>query len=141
MKYQKINYDELNAKQKEQYNYQKVSAIFAEYGFVTMLLHDDWNGADFLAVHKDGDVLKIQLKGRMTFDKKYLTKDLHICFRDEQNWYLYPHDEMFKKIESESNLTQTESWLSGGKYSFPSLSEKQKNHLNIYLLVEKLNVS
>jgi len=70
---EKISYFELNAKQQENYNYQKVSAIFADYGFNTLRLSDDWQGADFIAIHINGeDFLKIQLKGRLTFDKKYI---------------------------------------------------------------------
>ena len=44
-----------------------------------MRLNNDWEGADFIAVKGD-DMLKIQLKGRLTVDKKYLNKDLHISF-------------------------------------------------------------
>lgn len=54
MNLKKIQYDELNAKAKEMYNFQKVSAKLADYGFTTMWLHNDWKGADFIAVHIDG---------------------------------------------------------------------------------------
>jgi hypothetical protein len=63
MKFKKIIYSELNARQKESYNFQKVSAIFADYGFSTIRLSDDWQGADFIAQHIDNQVfLKVQLK-------------------------------------------------------------------------------
>lgn len=120
--YTRISYDQLNAKQKERYNYQKVSAVLADYGFITIPLADDWNGADFLAVPTQGDVLKIQLKGRLTFMKKYLGKGLHICFRNNQTWYLYPHDELLKKVSSEKKIRNTESWREEGAYSFPKLT-------------------
>lgn len=141
MKFRKINYEDLNPKQKEKFNYQKVSALLADYGFITIPLSDDWNGADFLAVHKDGEILKIQLKGRMTFDKKYLGKDLHICFRDGEQRFVYPHDTMFEKIESEMKLTLTDSWKSEGKYSFPKLSERQKIHLGPCQLNQSLGAA
>jgi hypothetical protein len=121
--YERISYDQLNARQKERYNYQKVSAVLADYGFITIPLSDDWNGADFLAVPIQGDVLKIQLKGRLTFMKKYLGKGLHVCFRDEQTWYLYPHDEVLEKVRSERMIQTTESWNGDdGAYSFSKLS-------------------
>jgi hypothetical protein len=129
MKYTKINYEDLNSKQKEKYNYQKVSSVLAEYGFITLLLSDDWNNADFLAVHKDGDVLKVQLKGRMTFDKKYEGKDLHICFPFNGNWYLYPHDELLLQLANTANIKNTDSWSSEGKYSFPTLSAQNEQIL------------
>lgn len=99
----KVNYNTLNAKQKESYNFQKISAILAEYGYVTYRMHDDYHGSDFHAVHIDGHVLKIQLKGRVTIDKKYLSKEIYIAFsNDRLDWYLYPHDEIFKEITEHS---------------------------------------
>jgi hypothetical protein len=38
----RIEYRKLNARQKETYNFQKVSAIFADYGFATIKLNDDF---------------------------------------------------------------------------------------------------
>lgn len=139
MRYQKIRYEDLNAKQKERYNFQKVSSLLADLGFTTVLLTDDWNGADFLAIHKDGDVLKVQLKGRMTFDKKYLEKNLFICFPEGADWYLYPHDELLEQINAENKLTETESWNKEGKYSFPNLSNKQKALLKPHLIISNLS--
>jgi len=47
LKIAKIDYRKLNSRQKENYNFQKVSGILADYGFATIRLSDDWNGADF----------------------------------------------------------------------------------------------
>ena len=81
-KFEKINYKKLNSRQKENYNYQKISSILAEYGFSTIRLSDDWQSADFIAQHyKNKTFLKVQLKGRLGIDKKYMNKDLWICFR------------------------------------------------------------
>ena len=77
----KIIYKELSPRQQESYNFQTVSAILAEYGYSTIRLNDDWQGADFIAQHNDGEFLKVQLKGRLTLSKKYKTKDIYICFR------------------------------------------------------------
>jgi len=99
MKFQKINYQDLNAKAKEMYNFQKVSAVLADYGFTTMWLNNDWQGADFIAVHIDGLTdLKIQLKGRLAFDQKYIGKDIWMCFIEDSQVYLYPHDEVLDLI-------------------------------------------
>jgi hypothetical protein len=54
MQLKKIDYNNLNLKAKEMYNFQKVSAILADYGFTTMWLNNDWEGADFIAIHTDG---------------------------------------------------------------------------------------
>ena len=67
----KINYNKLNPKQQESYNFQKVSSVLADYGFTTIKLSDDWQGSDFIAQSIDGNTfLKIQLKGRLTLSKK-----------------------------------------------------------------------
>src|SRR6266481_1180700 len=93
--FQRIRYADLNGRQQESYNYQKVSAALADFGFVTMRLSDDWRGADFIAQHVDGTTfLRVQLKGRLTFDKKYRDRDIHICFPCDGHWFIYPHDEL-----------------------------------------------
>jgi hypothetical protein len=38
----RIDYSTLNARQKENYNFQKVSAALADYGYVTLRLTNDW---------------------------------------------------------------------------------------------------
>ena len=53
--WERVDYDSLNAKQQEAYNFQKVSAVLADYGFNCIKLTDDWNGADFLACHMPSD--------------------------------------------------------------------------------------
>ena len=64
-----------------------------------MRLSDDWQGADFIAQHIDGETfLKVQLKGRLTFSKKYMDKDLYIAFFENPDWYLFPHDEVLAKV-------------------------------------------
>jgi hypothetical protein len=60
-----IDYQRLNSRQKEAYNFQKISAVLADFGYCTIRLSDDWGGADFIAQHIDGSVLKVQLKGRL----------------------------------------------------------------------------
>lgn len=124
----KIKYSGLNSRQKENFNFQKISAILADYGFNCLRLTDDWEGADFIACHIDGEnFLKIQLKGRLTFDKKYVGKNIHICFRYNNTWYLYPHDELLNSFFKNNKYKKTSSWENQGTYSFRSLSlETQK---------------
>jgi len=65
LKLTKVDYSKLNARQKENYNFLKVSAVLADYGFMTMRLSDDWQGAAFTAQHIDGGTfLRVQLKSR-----------------------------------------------------------------------------
>ena len=103
MKLEKVKYSDLNARQKENFNFQKVSAVLADYGFVTLRLSDDWQGADFIALHTSGNVLRVQLKSRLTFDKKYSDKGLYVAFGDGDAWYLYPHDELLAKNPQDDN--------------------------------------
>ncbi len=137
----KIDYSRLNAKQKENYNFQKVSAVLADYGFSTLRLSEDWNGADFIANHVNGDLfLKVQLKGVLTVDSKYHGKDIWICFRREEVWYLYPHDDFLRWALLETNIGQTKGWsfVNGkpqqGKYTWPSPSKEIKDWLQKFVL-------
>jgi len=54
MKLKHIDYVSLNSRQKENFNFQKVSGVLADYGFSTVRLTQDWRGADFIAQHSDG---------------------------------------------------------------------------------------
>jgi hypothetical protein len=45
MCFEKVRYDSLTAKQKELFNFQKIAATLAEYGFNCIKLADDWQGA------------------------------------------------------------------------------------------------
>jgi hypothetical protein len=105
--FKQIAYQELNSRQQEAYNFQKVSAVLADFGFITIPLSNDWNGADFLAQDRDGKTFfKVQLKSRLTFDKKYIEKDIYVCFRDYESgcWYLYDHDELLKKVSPDGKI-------------------------------------
>ena len=136
-----IRYDDLNAKQKEIYNFQKIAAALADYGFNCIKLQDDWLGADFLAYHKDGSqTLRVQLKGRVTIDKKYLERDLYIVFPFQEDggrvWYLVPHDELVEHIGEHTNWLNTPSWEKGA-YSSVSLNSQLREALEPYKLQER----
>ena len=115
MKFNKVNYNELNAKQKENYNFHKVAAALAEYGYNSMRLNDDWQGADFIAVKGD-EMLKIQLKGRFTVDEKYRGKDIYITFIEDDKIKMYKHDEAVNLLPEKTK--NTESWAKRGGYSW-----------------------
>ncbi len=118
----KINYGELNARQKEIYNFQKVASLLADYGFNCIKLSDDWQGADFLAYHKDGDqTLRVQLKSGMGIYKKYMGKDIYMSFPVDGTWYLIPHDELVGIVrEGRPDTFETFSWTrENGFYTWP----------------------
>jgi hypothetical protein len=133
--FKKVSYLELNSRQQEAYNFQLVSAVLAEFGFTTIRLTSDWNSADFIAQHFDGTTfLKVQLKGRLSFYKKYQGRDLHICFRHKDVWYLYPHDQLLDQLLSAGYFAGTESWERSGGYNIGKLSPKLREALNPYRL-------
>ncbi|WP_342133575.1 hypothetical protein [Hydrogenophaga sp. OTU3427] len=132
---QKISYPQLNSRQQENYNFQKVSACLADYGFNCLRLTDDWHGADFLACHIDGETfLKVQLKGRLTVDKKYMGKNIYIAFSDGRTWYLYPHDPVVKHLFEAGLVKGSRSWEDEGHYSWPSLSQAVVSVIGRYAL-------
>ncbi len=129
----KIEYSSLNARQQENYNFHKISAVLADYGFVSLRLSDDWQGADFIAVHVDGEMfIRVQLKGRPCFYKKYLGKNLYVAFCSEGEWYLYPHDEVLDQVLKQTGIGKTESWPIKGGYSFPNLNVELERILHPY---------
>lgn len=136
MQFKKIQYSNLNARQQENYNYQKIAAVLAEYGYSCLWLNDDWQSADFIANHIDGnEFLKVQLKSRVTINKKYIGKDIYIAFRHESDVYLYPHDNMMNFIIQESpNTIKRLSWTAGGGFSWPKVTKKLATELEKYKL-------
>ncbi len=67
MRLEKVDFSALNSRQRENYKFQKVAGVLADYGFNCFRLGDDWQGADFIACRISGDVfLRVQLKGRLT---------------------------------------------------------------------------
>ncbi|POA97845.1 hypothetical protein C2134_14400 [Chromobacterium sinusclupearum] len=132
---ERIAYEQLNARQKENYNFQKLAAVLADYGFNCLRLTDDWKGADFIACHVDGQTfLRVQLKGRLSFDRKYQGKNIHMAFPDGGHFYLYPHDDVLEKALVLGLMKGTDSWESEGAYHFPKLSQALLDLLRPYRL-------
>lgn len=120
MMFERINYNKLNARQKENHNFQKIAAHLADYGFNCLRLTDDWQGADFIACHLNGVTFwKVQLKGRLAIDKKYLGKDIHVGFLHHNSCYVYPHDDFVNEAISRGSLREESSlWTNKGSRSW-----------------------
>ncbi len=115
-----VPYASLNARQQENYNFHQVAARLAGYGYNSLRLTDDFEGADFIALHVDGEtVLKVQLKGRLTVARKYVGKGVHVAFRLGDRIFVYPHDAMLEALERGDRGAGTSSWEEGGAYSWP----------------------
>jgi hypothetical protein len=134
----RIDYTALKPRQQENFNYQKFSAVLADFGFVTMRLSDDWQGADFVALHVSGEVLKVQLKGRVWFDKKYVDKGLFIAFPYEKDWYLYPHDELLAIASTEMTFSKTKYWNEKGVRHVKRLTKQLRRMLEPYKIPSDL---
>jgi len=113
---------DLNPRQQENYNFQKVAGRLSDYGFNCLRLSDDWQGADFIACHIDGETfLKVQLKGRLTIDKKYIGKGIYIAFFHGDAAYLYDHDRLVRHIEASGLIgDQSTTWHDKGFRSWPT---------------------
>nr|VFJ77999.1 MAG: hypothetical protein BECKFW1821C_GA0114237_11602 [Candidatus Kentron sp. FW] len=118
MKLERVDYARLNSRQKEIFNFQKVAGLLADYGYNCIKLSDDWHGADFLAYHYEGEeTLKVQLKSRLSIDKKYCRKSLYMAFPMHGNWYLIEHDALVKAVAENTTWLESLSWNEHGSYS------------------------
>ena len=135
---QRVNYNELKAKQKEIYNFQKVAGLLAEYGYNCIKLTDDWQGADFLAYHKDGtQTLKVQLKARINIKRNYMCKDLYLAFPVRDDWYLILHDDLVCIVGENTKWLNSPSWKNKGEYSSGKPSKELLARLANYAIETK----
>jgi hypothetical protein len=137
--FKKITYQQLKDHDlhKRNYNFQKLSAVLADYGFHCEHSGDDWHNAGFTACHLDGvSFLKIYLQTRLLFDKNYRGQVAYVACPDYDNnqWYLYPHDKILNQLIAKGIITGTKSWEEKGLYHFPSIPEKHKALLTPYQL-------
>ena len=122
--FKKVRYGNLNARQKELFNFQKIAATLADYGFNCIKLADDWQGADFLAYHLDGTTtLRVQLKSRLAIQKKYRNKNIWIAFPHKSQWYLIEHDQLVSKVGKTTNWLKSPSWRTAHGYSSSSVNQ------------------
>lgn len=139
LQFQKIIYEHLNPKQKELFNFQKLSGLLADYGLETIRINNDWNGADFLMIdcNNENVTYKVQLKSRFTLNLKYTSdKNLYIAFPYKNNWYLFHHKSILENYSKVSNLENDKVWKETGKYSQANLSKKLEELLHEYLISE-----
>jgi hypothetical protein len=130
-----IRYSNLNSRQREIFNFQKVAAILADYGFNCIKLADDWQGADFLAYHIDGNnTLRVQLKGRLSIDRKYVGKNLFMAFPSKNSWYLVEHDRLVELVSAHANWLNTTSWIDKGIYNSDAPNRLLMNALEDFKL-------
>jgi len=113
--FKQIKYSKLNSRQKENYNFHKVASKLADYGFNSMRLNDDWEGADFIAIN-DKEMIKVQLKGRFSIDKKYIGKNLFIAFIEQDKVKIYLHDKAVNIAPN--NIINSKSWKDNGLYNW-----------------------
>ena len=113
--FKQIKYSKLNSRQKENYNFHKVASKLADYGFNSMRLNDDWECADFIAIN-DKEMIKVQLKGRFSIDKKYLGKNLFIAFIEQDKVKIYLHDKAVNIAPN--NIINSKSWKDNGLYNW-----------------------
>lgn len=136
--FRRIPYNELNARQKKNYNFHKIAARLADYGFSCIWLKDeadDWEAADFLARHIDGEtILQVQIKGRMWIERKYLGKGIHIAFIDEDDaCYLYDHDKLVRHAIENGHISESnKSWHDDGIQHWPTLTGWATDFLEDY---------
>ncbi len=113
----KVDYTKLNSKQQEQHLFQKCSAILADYGYATIKLSDDWEGADFIAISQtSGEFFKVQLKGRFTIARRYEGKDVYIAYPIDRNsgqWCIFPHDVIVGLLRKAGKYLDSKSWTKG----------------------------
>jgi len=134
-KIKKINYSQLNARQKENYNFHKIAQILAEYGYDCLRPNNDWKGADFLAYHDEtGEVLKVQLKSRVTIGKKYMTKNIYMTFPINNEWYLIRHNDLLSIVQRNTPWLTSQSWIEKGGYSSNGVSRLVISELEKYLI-------
>ena len=117
--FHKVEYSDLNARQKENYNFHKIASALAEYGYNSIRLSDDYHGADFISIHVEtGEVLKIQQKSRWTVLGKYLGKGILIAFPLQKQVAIYDHDEVWNFIlASDHPISKTKSFSVHKGYS------------------------
>ncbi|MFP4239031.1 MAG: hypothetical protein ACLFRZ_06970 [Rhodosalinus sp.] len=121
--FSRIAYEDLNPRQQENRNFHKLAARLADYGFNCLRLSDDWQGADLIACHVDGHTfLKVQLKGRLVVDRKYVGKDVHVAFFDHDDGFVYPHDAFLTELVGRGSMNEDRRlWREKGIRSWPRM--------------------
>jgi serine/threonine protein kinase len=106
--------------------------LLAKRGFQVLDWRETARSAEFVAYHPETNVtLNVNLKGRLCFERRLISKGLYIAFPADGEWYLYPHDVLLETVLAETNIGSTNSWLRG-IYHWPRLSRKLRQLLKPY---------
>lgn len=128
-----VRYEDLTSRQQENYNFQKLASRLADYGYNCLRLSADWQGADLIALRIDDTFIKVQLKGRLSVDRKYNGKEVYIAFRQNDQWYVYPHDKLQDEL-LEMGLMSGAEWKEKGIYTRGVLSKSLTEHMKQYAI-------
>ena len=135
MNFARVDFDKLNTCDKRQYDYFKVSAALADYGYFSQGLLTADEHEDFIACNYSGTFqLSVLLKSRLTLASNLEHQKLHIAFYERGYWYVYPHDDVLTFACQTSAITNTTSWRQKGIYTFPQLTEKYRHFLEPWRL-------
>jgi len=122
----------------------QVREVINRNALVSLALESGYNaylpvydgGVDFILYREeDGDLKKIQLKGRWYIDRKYVGRDIWIAFHNHGQWYIAPHDELVT-LGEQFGFTKSKSWTEGGAYSCPRPSRTLLQALAPYRMFE-----
>ncbi len=81
----------------------------------------------------DGEVRKVQQKGRWTINKKYEGRDIWIAFPNVGTWYMARHDELVDISSRLGFAARSTSWREKGEYSRDSLSVDLKEMMRPFV--------
>jgi len=117
-------YENLSGREQESFNAAHLMGHMANWGYLEgQKINGDKFGADLLFYRSsDGNVLKVQLKGRVTLCKHYKGKNIHVAFRDKEtdDWFVYDHDTVLQQVLDKGHLAGTQSWETTGGWSWSS---------------------
>ncbi|MFC6181101.1 hypothetical protein [Lactiplantibacillus daowaiensis] len=113
-------------KKTEIYNQVKLQAALIDFGLVMVPLAYDSAGADFLLTDFEGNqMIKVQLKARITVSKKYAGKHLYMAFpmdskQPDRDWVIVAHDELAELW----GKTETTDYLANGGYTAKTVPQQ-----------------
>ncbi|MCH7935672.1 MAG: hypothetical protein IH994_01105 [Proteobacteria bacterium] len=76
-------------------------------------------GVDVIYYREDGDkILKVQLKSRVTIDKKYIGRGIVVAFPTDTDWCIYDHDALVNHAVGDHIKPSTLSWSIKGSWTW-----------------------
>ena len=112
-----------------------IQSHLLELGWMTYNPAADVGGVDWICIHqKSGELRKVQQKGRLLINKKYISKDLWICCYNYDAVYMIPHDILLEsKAAKKAQLTA--SWKKG-EYNWPTISKAMADEISNYKICD-----